>query len=456
MAVTSLDERRFNALAGYIRKPAILMAVQEYDWLATETERVLGILTWDRIDYDFGWIALARDEALRYRAVDVQASLPSSEAARHDLIAAMQRLESDSDESFHQGDVFTEPVDFFAPIVPPERWHPNFRLLLEHPRYSPARELIAAMMRYFEDADGNFIEQFQTTGFDARVWELYLYATFTELGFAIEPGLRAPDFVLSGLAGALGVEATSANPTQGEAPAPPKTQEEVRAYIENYVPIKLSVALKAKLNKRKPYWEIPAMQGLPFVIALQDFHAPGWMRSIVPAAAEYVFGVRHWIEDGRREVAWIDKHRFGKRSVRSGFFRLPNSEHVSAVLVNPQGTLVKFNRLGYIAGFGDRRIRMVRTGIRRYDNDPIDPRPRPFIEDIHGPSYRESWIEGAVVLHNPHAAIPLDPALLPGATHEFLKPDGRIMSLLPQDPPPYLAQTAIEHPSDPANSPENN
>ncbi|MBL8552836.1 MAG: hypothetical protein JNL41_01060 [Phenylobacterium sp.] len=454
MNIAPLDERRFNALAGYIRQPHILMAVQEYDWLATDTERVLGILTWDRIDYDFGWIALARDETLSYRAVAVQASLPSTEAARADLIAAMRRLENEADETFHQGDAGAAPVDFFAPVAPRERWHPSFRLLVEHARYSPAREMIAAMMRYFEDADGNFIEQFQTTGFDARVWELYLYATFTELGFALEPGLQAPDFILNGLTGSLGVEATSANPAQGAAPEQPRTLEEMRAYLENYVPIKLAVALKKKLNKRKPYWEIPEMAGLPFVIALQDFHASGWMRSIVPAATEYVFGVRHWVEQGHRKIAWIDKHRFGKRVERSGFFRLPKSEHISAVLVNPQGTLVKFNRLGYLAGFGDRRIRMVRTGVRRYDNDPVDPRPRPFAEEVHGPDYRESWIEGAVVLHNPHAVIPLDPSLLPGATHEFLEADGRIMSLLPFEPPPYMAQTAIELADDPASVPE--
>jgi hypothetical protein len=246
------------------------------------------------------------------------------------------------------------------------------------------------MMRYFQDVDGNFVEQFQTTGFDARVWELYLYATFTELGFAMQPGLQVPDFVLTGLSGGLGVEATSANPSQGQTPSPPQTPGELRAYIENYVPIKLAAALKKKLHKPKPYWQIPQMKNLPFVIALQDFHAPGSMRSIVPAVTEYLFGVRHWIEDGTRKIAWIDEHRFEKRVEQSGFFRLPKSEHVSAVLVNPQGTLMKFNRLGYLAGFGDRRIRMVRWGIRRYDNEPVDPRPRPFREDVHGPSYSES------------------------------------------------------------------
>jgi hypothetical protein len=48
-----------------------------------------------------------------------------------------------------------------------------------------------------------------------------------------------------------------------------------------------------------------------------------------------------------------------------------------------------------------------------------------------------------VVLHNPGARVPLDPALLPGATHEFLEPDGRIMSLLPERPI-YFSQTTID------------
>jgi hypothetical protein len=121
----------------------------------------------------------------------------------------MLRLQREPDTEFYQGDVKGPPVDFFTPIVPAEALHPNFKLLLEHPRYSPARDLIASMMRYYEDADGNFIEQFQTTGFDAWLWELYLFATFTELGFATVPEIQAPDFLLAGLRGGMGVEATT-------------------------------------------------------------------------------------------------------------------------------------------------------------------------------------------------------------------------------------------------------
>ncbi len=107
------------------------------------------------------------------------------------------------------------PMDFFAPIVPEERLNRTFKILSGAERYSPARELIKAMMRFYEDADGNFVEQFQTTAFDARIWELYLFAAFTELGYAPAPGLAVPDFLLSGLPGSLGIEATSVNPPDG-------------------------------------------------------------------------------------------------------------------------------------------------------------------------------------------------------------------------------------------------
>src|SRR3546814_15734503 len=77
------------------------------------------------------------------------------------------------------------------------------------------------MMRFHEDADGNFIEQFQTTGFDPRLWELYLFATFNELGYARDSAVAVPDFILTGLPGRLAIEANTANPPGRVAPPPP-------------------------------------------------------------------------------------------------------------------------------------------------------------------------------------------------------------------------------------------
>jgi hypothetical protein len=157
------------------------------------------------------------------------------------------------DEAYHQGDATGPPTDFFTHSVAEKRLSPIFKSLSSGEQYSPARELIKAMMCFYEDIDGNFVEQFQTTAFDARIWELYLFATFTELGYAQAPGLVVPDFLFSGLSGSVGVEATSCNPPNGGYAKPPNDKVELTAYIEDYVPIKLARVLRRKLEKKKPY-----------------------------------------------------------------------------------------------------------------------------------------------------------------------------------------------------------
>lgn len=437
-----LSQQRFEALAGYTRLPQIVLLIQEAAWFSTEDERLLGLITWDKYDRDFGWIVLGRDQRLRYRAIDQDVSLPTFVAARERLSEVIDRHAALPDEAYHQGDEHGAPVDFFAPRVPVDRLNPTFRILTEEARYSPARELIAAMMRFHEDADGNFVQQFQTTAFDPRIWELYLFAAFTELGYAGQTDVAVPDFVLAGPRGELAVEATTVNPPQRGTVPQPKTEREIRAFVDNYVQIKLARVLTRKLNHQPPYWALPGVADIPFVLALQDFHAPGAMSRIVMPATEYVFGVRHSIVDGQRRIERLDEHVYGRNGEPSHFFGLPGSENVSAVMLNPLGTITKFNRMGYIAGFGDRRVKMVRSGLRRGELDDDGPAPKEFHQDVQAPDYRETWIEGAVILHNPNARVPLDPDLIPDVNHEFLQPDGSIMSLLPPFQP-YISLTSV-------------
>ena len=192
--INGLSRRRFEALAGYIRRPEIVLCIEEIEWFATRDERLVGMLARDRIDSDFSWVILGRDERLRFRAIDLNSSLPSPDAARQQLFERMKQQHENPDTAYNQGDAPGAPTDFFTHIVPEEKLHPTFGILTGDKRYSPARELIEAMMRFYEDTDGNFVEQFQTTAFDARVWELYLFATFTELGYAPTPQLAIPDF----------------------------------------------------------------------------------------------------------------------------------------------------------------------------------------------------------------------------------------------------------------------
>jgi hypothetical protein len=84
--VIELSKQRFDCLAGYARHPRLITIIEEAAWIATDDERVLGLVTGDRIDDDFGWVALGRDERLRYRAVQVRVGF----ATRHDAEASLK------------------------------------------------------------------------------------------------------------------------------------------------------------------------------------------------------------------------------------------------------------------------------------------------------------------------------------------------------------------------------
>lgn len=54
-------------------------------------------------------------------------------------------------------------------------------------------------MSHFKDIDGNFIEQFQSTGFDARLWELYLNTYLIEEQLFFDRNYNAPDFIVKNM-----------------------------------------------------------------------------------------------------------------------------------------------------------------------------------------------------------------------------------------------------------------
>ena len=199
---------RFDALAAYTRSPYISLSASELGWFEEADGKVLGIVSLDVVDRDYVWTVLARDAKNRYRAVDLQHSIPTQAQAQEELARALAHHALQPAEEHHQGDEVGPPVDFFAPVVPDRRQHQNFTILLND-RHSPARDLIRELMHHFADVDGNFVEQFQSTGFDARLWELYLFALFAELAYGLDREHASPDFHCVGLRGDFFVEATT-------------------------------------------------------------------------------------------------------------------------------------------------------------------------------------------------------------------------------------------------------
>jgi len=442
-----LSRLRFDALAGYSRGPGTLVDSIELEWYSEAEEKVLGVLIQDTYDRDYSCVILARDRVGRYRAVEVPPFVPTVDQARQVMRAALQAWSAKDLVEYEQGPEPRLAPDFFAPLHAPERLHPWFLQLATSEGFSPARGIVAAMMHYFRDPDGNFVEQFQTTGFDARIWELYLYALLAELRYYVNRTHPAPDFLCSGLLGQFFIEAVTVNPTvingQNMETGQPADPTERERYLKHYVPIKYGSALTSKLNRR--YWELPHVGGRPILLAVQDFHYPGSMTWSEPSLMRYLYGYDftwHHDEAGTLSITpeRIREHIWGDKCIPSGFFFLPNAEHISAVISNRQGTVSKFNRMGFKAGFGSARIRMLRVGTR-YLDDRNAAEPAQYVAEVHSPDYQETWIEGLCVWHNPNAAIPLPPAMFPGAAHHFLE-NGGLRSFVPRFHP-YGTKTII-------------
>lgn len=424
-SMNPLHRRRFEALAGYTRNPHTAPLIEEVAWYESGNERLLGLVAVDLVDDDFSAAVLARDAFGRYRAIDVQVSHATEALALDWLSEAMARHVERPEVEYYQGDEAGKQIDFFTPMVSEAMLAAAFKRLTTTRGYTPAVGLLRELMHYFQDPDGNFVQQFQSTGFDARIWELYLYASFTELGYGFERSHPAPDFHCVGPLGDFFVEAATVNPTIGVDYA---TLQARADYYDAYVPIKFGSVLYSKLKKR--YWDLTHVQGKPLVIAVQDFHAPGSMTWSLNGLIEHLYGVRQIAEppgSGTIISVPIESHTFDGRTIETRFFAKDGAQHISAVIANPNGTLTKFNRMGFLAGFGDRDIQMIRTG---YGYRGGSASPENFRAYVNHPNYEETWCEGMCVFHNPFAAAALPPDSVPGVAHYHLT-NGQIYGHLP-------------------------
>lgn len=423
---------RFDAIAGYARGANAHAEGEEQTYYEHGWGRILGLVTMDRTDQDYGGLVFAPDARLRYRCVYVT---PFGERRQAEIALrkAMEAAFHAPPEAHFQGDEDGEAVDFFALKRPEKAVNPNFNSLANLHGYLPARRIIEPMMRWYDDADGNFIEQFQTTGFDQRLWELYLFAAFIEIGYVLDRRHPIPDYMLESPLGEVAVEAVTVAASQGGALGdPPKTDtpQGKRDLLQQYMPIKFGSALFSKLNKR--YWEKPNVTGKPLVFAIADFSSPGSMVYTRSGLISYLYG-RLWDFDQddsgslKSTARAISEHRWNEKVIPSGFFAIPDAEHVSAILFSNSGTIAKFNRMGVIAGFCPEDVVLVRQGMMP-NPEPDAIFPTPFVHVVNAPGYDELWREGLEVFHNPRAAIPLDPRTIPDARHHFMRDDGELVT----------------------------
>lgn len=217
--VVQMTAERYNAYVAWTRSPIAANVGIELEFFSDKPETLIGVLIKDRFDRDFGFVILGRDRKRRFRCIDVGHSMSKTDA-RHGLFASIKRHIVRGKTIYPQDDENTNKagVDLFTSVRPVDQQHPLFNILCTRPHWAPARAIMSEMMHHFIDVDGNFVEQFQTTAFDSRIWELYLYAALLELRLFVNKKHEAPDFEVANGRSKVYIEAVIVGPSPHDPP----------------------------------------------------------------------------------------------------------------------------------------------------------------------------------------------------------------------------------------------
>jgi hypothetical protein len=300
-------------------------------------------------------------------------------------------------------------MQLFQPIVPEERFHPNFRNLLTIANGFDL-DVLTDWASGFVDRDGKFVEEFQTS-FNSCFWELYLFAVLKKYGMDVDFSHASPDFVVPDPG--FSIEAVVALHAQDAVPehAHPRGEPPPDLNAFNFrAMIRLSNSLTTKHRAfQNSYSKMDHVRDRPFIVALAHFDQPysflASQRPIEAVLHGYYVDEERYIatsgREGRLEGQALHEVVKGNGSpVPLGIFTTPSHREISAVMFNACASKGKVRALSR-----DPADNSVFTAVRY---NPASHKPHVIQRTKR--DYSESLLDGLRVYHNPFADHPADPA----------------------------------------------
>lgn len=322
------------------------------------------------------------------------------------------------------------PTDIFKPLFEPNQLDSNFKLVSEADYYDSSRGVINEVFNSWEGFDNHFISEFQTTGFNARLWELYLYITFKSLGFDVQrcPEGR-PDFFLQKGKRKIYVEAVTTNPAIEDDDFIPSSFDKEDS---NIFFLKLRSTLLKKLKKK--YWDLEWVKNNPFVLALSPFHSSQALNVTDFEVRKYLYGVTIDKEIINEEVKTTERrdeiHHIGEKKL-SNFYDIPLTSNISGILYSNSGTMGKFMRMGYQAGYGKDIISFFYSG-SCHNYDPKSIGIAQFMQQVKRGGavidFKDEWRFGLSLFHNQNATVPIGYEIFDDITQVKYELDGGLFS----------------------------
>ena len=103
LAINPISLRQFDAFEP-TRVPIDGVVWEELEWFTDEAWNVIGVLTHDLKDDDWGYAVLGRDSNGVFRAIENDVSIDRQDYARLRLVAEMERVAGTGRTVFPQGD----------------------------------------------------------------------------------------------------------------------------------------------------------------------------------------------------------------------------------------------------------------------------------------------------------------------------------------------------------------
>jgi hypothetical protein len=282
------------------------------------------------------------------------------------------------------------PVDLFSPIVAKEGLDRNFVSTLA-PTATGVRAVLTEWAQGFEDRDGKFVREFQTT-YNSAFWELYLFAVLKQLGIQVDFSFDAPDFVCA--QHPIAIEAAVASRAEGD---PIEFQRTMAVLQEKDLDarrkasiIRLSNALvgKSKAHQER-YGALAHMAGRAYIVAISNFGTQDFYLQGDAPMQMLLFDIGK-----EKEI-----YKVNGAPISLGLFRTPALSHISGVLYSSLATFGKARALGNDEG--DITFRAVRK----------KEGAEPTYITAQKQEYKESLTDGLVLHTNPYAAVPFDAQL---------------------------------------------
>lgn len=300
-------------------------------------------------------------------------------------------------------------MKLFEPLIEESRQHPNFRRMLQSGNVYNY-DVLQEWARGFEDRDGKFVKEFQTT-FDSCFWELYLHAALKKYGLTVDFSVSRPDFYVRNPD--FCIEAAVASNAIGDVPEHDRIMAEVPEDLKEFNRrsiIRISNTFLAKHRKYvESYQFLEHVRSKPFVLAVVNVDQPFSFLAIQRPMEAVLFGSyvdeEKYLASGRtgelraEELPLVLKDNGSP--IELGVFSTPAFKEISAVVFSGCANMGKVRALS-----ADPSPGIVFAAFRQ---SMSSVEPQKVVAQKH--HYSESLLDGLRIYHNPFAEYPLDPAI---------------------------------------------